>query len=109
MRIDFPAMEDTVIPQFYGGQGDTVARMFSDEHNRILCGKLEPGSSIGLHRHNAGSEIIYILAGTGKALFDGSEESLTPGQCHYCPKGHAHSLINSGGEPLVFFAVVPQQ
>ena len=32
-----------------------------------------------------------------------------PGACHYCPKGHAHSLQNTGPLPLEFFAVVPEE
>ena len=74
-----------------------------------LLGRLVPGASIGLHTHEAGSEIVYILSGEGKALYDGGQETLTAGDCHYCPKGHSHSLINGGGEDLVFFAVIPQQ
>ena len=33
---------------------------------------------------------------------------LEAGQCHYCPQGHSHSLINDSTEELVFFAVVPK-
>ena len=40
---------------------------------------------------------------------DDGEEPLKAGDCHYCPKGRAHSLINNSEEPLEFFAVVPQQ
>ena len=41
--------------------------------------------------------------------YDDGEEPLKPGDCHYCPKGHAHSLINNSDGDLEFFAVVPQQ
>jgi hypothetical protein len=27
--------------------------------------------------------------------------------CHFCPEGHEHTLVNDGDEPLVFYAVVP--
>ena len=109
MIIDFEQIEETAIKNFYGGQNDTIARMFADEKNRIMYGKLEPGASIGIHRHETGSEIVYIIQGTGKAVFDDTQEELKPGICHYCPKGHSHSLINDGSGDLVFFAVVPQQ
>ena len=62
----------------------------------------------GLHTHEGSSEIVYVLSGTGKALYGGGEERLAPGDCHYCPEGHAHSLINDGTQTLKFFAVVPQ-
>ena len=29
--------------------------------------------------------------------------------CHYCPKGHTHSLINDSDAGLTFLAVIPEQ
>ena len=112
MLIDFNSMEETVMPNFLDGEGALRAKMFVDERNRILHGVLEPGCSIGCHTHDTSSEIIYILSGTGKVLCDGACEPLSAGSCHYCPKGHEHSLINDNdadGENLEFFAVVPEQ
>ena len=109
MLISFDDIQETVLDKFRGGEKRTVARMFTDEWNKIMYGKLEPGASIGLHRHETSSEVIYILQGTGKVLFDGDYEWLKSGLCHYCPKGHEHSLINESNEDLVFFAVVPEQ
>lgn len=109
MKIDFEGMERTVIPRFKGGEGETVARMYTDELGRIMRGTLPPGSSIGLHIHDTSSETVYILSGTGKVLYDGSYETVGPGDCHYCPKGHSHSLINDSAGLLEFFAVIPNQ
>ena len=53
--------------------------------------------------------MIYILEGKGKVLYDGEYIPLTAGSCHYCPKGHSHSLINDSDALLTFFAVVPVQ
>ena len=66
--------------------------MFHDEKNRIIYGKLIPGASIGVH-----------------VLMDGEYEKLEAGMCHYCPKGHTHSLMNDSDAELEFFAVVPEQ
>lgn len=109
MLVDFNAMEEQVIPNFLGGEGTTRARMRVDELGKIMRGALEPGSSIGLHTHETSSEIIYILSGEGKVLCDGAYEPLSAGSCHYCPKGHSHSLINDSDALLEFFAVVPVQ
>ena len=109
MKVEFSKLEETVIPNFMGGEKSVRARMRVDELGKIMHGVLEPGASIGLHTHETSSEIVYILSGTGKALYDGGEEALSPGDCHYCPKGHSHSLINHGAQPLEFFAVVPNQ
>lgn len=109
MLIDFSKVEEQVIPRFLGGEGTIHARMRVDELGKIMRGTLEPGSSIGLHTHETNSEILYILEGTGKVLYDGAYEPLHAGSCHYCPKGHSHSLINDSGANLEFFAVVPNQ
>ena len=109
MLIDFNSMEETVMPNFLDGEGALRAKMFVDERNRILHGVLEPGCSIGYHTHETSSEIIYILSGTGVVKVEGGEEPVKAGECHYCPKGHAHSLINNSEGLLEFFAVVPQQ
>ena len=79
MKVEFGAMEETAIPGFKGGEGVTHARMFADGCNRIMRGRLEPGCSIGLHTHEGSSEIVYVLSGTGKALYGGGEERLAPG------------------------------
>ncbi len=99
----------TELEHFCGGEKTFFTHMFNDGTNKILLGRLEPGASIGLHTHDTSSEIIYYLSGSGKVICDGEEERVAPGGCHYCPKGHAHTMINDGTEDMVFFAVVPQQ
>ena len=109
MIIDFDTIPEVTIKNFRGGLNETVARIFSDDNGKIMHGSLKPGASIGFHKHETSSEIIYILCGKGKVLYDDSTEELEAGMCHYCPKGHSHSLINDSKENLEFFAVVPEQ
>ncbi len=96
-------------PNFKGGEDKLTANMFFDGNNRILYGRLAPGASIGYHKHEGNCEIIYILEGCAKYLMDEGTEYAVAGQCHYCPEGHSHAMINEGTEDLVFFAVVPKQ
>ena len=109
MILDFAQMETTTLKNFYGGEQELSAEMFQDGQNKILYGRLEPGATIGLHTHETSSEIIYFLRGEGKVLYDGGCEAVRAGVCHYCPKGHSHSLMNDSAAALEFFAVVPQQ
>ena len=109
MIIDFEKIDTSVIQNFYGGEKDTVGHMFFDGLYRIAYTKLAPGASIGTHLHENGGEIVYVLNGTGRAVYDGGVEALRPGLCHYCPKGHSHGVINDGAEDLVFLSVVPRQ
>jgi mannose-6-phosphate isomerase-like protein (cupin superfamily) len=109
MKIDFNTIQRTAKPNFKGGEKEYNVKMFDDGLNKIMDGLLVPGASIGLHTHDTSSEIIFITGGSGKAIYDGKEERVSAGDCHYCPKGHAHTLINDGTENLTFLAVVPEQ
>lgn len=108
MLIAFDKMETQVIPHMRGGEKEVSAQMYTDPLCKIMRGRLIPGASIGLHTHETNSEIIYVLSGTGKVLCDGAYEPVAPGVCHYCPRGHEHSLINDSEDDLVFFAVIPE-
>jgi mannose-6-phosphate isomerase-like protein (cupin superfamily) len=109
MLIDFNAIQTTVIPHMRGGEKEVSVQTYADELGKIMHGRLIPGATIGLHTHETNSEVLYILSGTGKVLYDGVYEPLSAGSCHYCPKGHAHSLINDSEGDLEFLAVVPEQ
>lgn len=109
MKLAYSEIETELFPNFKGGEGNLHAKMFSDGKNRILYGRLEPNSTIGMHCHETNSEIIYILSGDGKCICDGQTEYFKPGDVHYCPKGHQHSLQNnSSKDSLEFFAVIPE-
>lgn len=107
MIIEFDKMETQILEHFKGGEKATQAKMFVDDNNRMLMGCLIPGASIGLHTHEGSSEVIFILEGNGKVLYDGEYEKVSSGMVHYCPEGHEHSLINDSDKALRFFAVVP--
>ncbi len=109
MKMKLQDLQESCISGFKDGVGNTYLRMFEDSLGKVLLGRLEPGASIGLHSHDTSSEVILILSGKGKALCNGSMETLDAGDCHYCPKGQSHSLMNQSEEELVFFAVVPEQ
>lgn len=91
------------------GEKAYAVKKFTDDRNMIMHGRLESGASIGLHTHEGNCEMFYIIEGTGKVLMDGEYERVEAGVCHYCPKGHTHSLINDSDSDLVFFAVVAEQ
>lgn len=109
MIIDFSGMEETRLPEFKGGKGDMIAKMHTDGLGKILYGRLEPGSTIGFHKHETSSEIIYIVSGKAEFLYDDGSEEVAAGGGHYCPKGHSHSMMNHSDQDLEFFAVVPEQ
>ena len=109
MKLDFKTMDENWLANFKGGEKGLLAKMFSDENNKIIHARLIAGATVGEHKHETGSEIIFALSGEATATTDGVEERLTAGDCHYCPKGYSHTLKNDGPEDFVFVAVVVQQ
>lgn len=107
MKIAFTDMEEEILPAFKGGEKEYRAKRYGDEACKIMSGRLIPGASIGYHKHIEDYEVIFITAGEGKVLYDEEEIRLKVGDCHYCPQGHAHSLINDSDADLTFYAVVP--
>ena len=108
MKIDFTALKEKTIQQMNGGNGKCRGRMFMDEKGKIIYCILPQGSSIGSHVQKSSNDVNYVISGQGKAICDGIEETLAPGDCHYCPKGSTHSIINMGEEDLVLFSVVTE-
>ena len=113
MIIKFNQIEETVFPNFKGGEKEFAANMFFDGTNRIFKGKLVPGATIGMHAHEDSCEVIFILKGRGTIVEMNCGEEVvsvvSSGDCLYCPKGGMHSLQNTSDEDLVFYAAVPKQ
>ena len=108
MLINFNSQEEQIFENMNGCSGRVHAKMFMNSSGKVIISRLEPGASIGLHTQNNGNDINFIVSGNGKAVCDGIEEILTAGNCHYCPKGSSHSIINAGTEDLVLYTVVDE-
>ena len=109
MLIVLDDIKESLAPKVKVCEKSFASRAYSDGKNKMMKGRLVPGASIGLHRHEGNCEMIYVLEGSGKMLYDGGEERPSGGAFLYCPEGHENSLINDGDRDLVFIAVVPAQ
>ncbi|WP_125144542.1 cupin domain-containing protein [Clostridium transplantifaecale] len=109
MIIDFNEIKEIRLPGMNNGTGEMTAKMFMDEHGKIIPCHIHVGGSIGLHKHETSDDINYIISGTGKAVCDGKEEILTPGICHICRKGSEHSIINTGNADLSMLTIVVER
>lgn len=106
MLIDFGNIEEKAIPNFKGGELEYNVKMFDDGSSKIMKGRLQPGASIGLHKHEGNQEVIFVIEGIGTVIGDDKEEIVLPGQATFCKEGFSHSLINKEDKDLVFYAVV---
>lgn len=91
----------------HGGMGEIRFRSLW-EHDRFLTPwgfihhvLVEPGTSVGYHRHHTVQECYLILAGTGVMKVDGAVFEAGPGACVPNRLGGAHGLA-APGEPVEF-------
>lgn len=109
MLINFNELEERDVQGMNNGTGTLSAKMYMSENGKIIPCKIHAGGSIGMHKHDTSDDINYILSGTGKAICDGVEETLTAGVCHVCKKGSEHSIINTGTQDLVILTIVVER
>jgi len=107
MIIDYENRPEEHIEGFKGGDGTLLSRNFADADIKVMRMALQPGASIGYHKHEGSCEVIYILSGVGHFVYDGVKEAVQAGAVHYCADGHSHSMHNDGAEPLCYLAIVP--
>ena len=61
---------------------------------------LLPGQSVTPHRHREIEEIYYIVAGRGLMTVGSQQQEVAAGDAVYVPRGHRHTLTNTGSEPI---------
>ena len=89
----------TRITYLLDGEKEKNARMFAEV-------TLNPGCSIGYHRHDSETEYYFILSGTGTVNDDGKEVQVKQGDSIITGNGASHGIKNTGSVPLVFHAVI---
>ena len=103
---------DEIRPHMRGGQGEVRIRNVLTEAELNGKGRLfgtitlEPGCSIGYHKHEGDSEIFYVLEGTPTYNDGGTEHVVAPGDVLICPDGTGHSLANPTDKKVVVMAVI---
>lgn len=62
--------------------------------------ELEPGATIGAHRHGANEEVYVVLAGSGVMIVNDERQAVKPGDIILNKSGWAHGIENTSPEPL---------
>ncbi len=65
--------------------------------------ELEPGASIGVHRHGENEEVYVILSGRGMMAVNGETRGVKTGDVILNKPGWEHGLENTSQEPLAVF------
>ena len=64
-----------------------------EEESMTIKVILNPGHKMNYHSHVHRNEIWNVIAGNGKAILDGREQTVKPGDVLYMPAGCRHTII----------------
>ena len=100
-------------PEMRGGNGTVRIEHLFEPGTELkaptrLCAKLylEPGVSIGFHRHENEEEIFVIVKGEGEIDDNGTLRQVAAGDSVLTGNGAGHAVRNTGNETLEILAVI---
>jgi mannose-6-phosphate isomerase-like protein (cupin superfamily) len=83
-----------------------IDRTTSDIERCSLAEEVLPvGAAVGRHHHVETEEIYYILRGTGRMTVGSDVREVASGDAIFIPRGRAHTLENTGTEPMTILLV----
>jgi quercetin dioxygenase-like cupin family protein len=93
-----------------GAERVTIQKLISEadgaEKFHLRQFTIAPGGKTPLHTH-AWEHEVYILAGEGTLIFEGSERSFSKNAVIFVPPEKEHSFVNTGAGNLEFLCIVP--
>ncbi|HEX8651724.1 MAG TPA: cupin domain-containing protein [Pyrinomonadaceae bacterium] len=66
---------------------------------------LPAGAAVGRHHHLETEEVYYILSGAGRMTVGSEEREVCAGDAIFIPRGHTHTLENTGSTPMTILLV----
>lgn len=71
--------------------------------------ELEPGASIGYHKHEDNEEVYFIMAGSGLYCEENETRTVKAGDVLLCRRGRSHGLENTEEETLKIGAAIAKR
>ncbi len=79
--------------------------LYTDKRLQLVVMSLAPGEEIGMEVHQL-DQFIRVEKGSGKAILDGIEHTITDGSVVIVPQGTNHNIINtSATEPMKLYTL----
>jgi mannose-6-phosphate isomerase-like protein (cupin superfamily) len=80
--------------------------LFTGPNTQLVLMTLRPGEEIGLEKHDGHDQFIRVESGTGIAVLDGKEHSLSDGVAVVIPSGTEHNVVNTSRQtPLRLYTL----
>ena len=94
--IRVPAPFGRIMTPIFMGDDDQI----TDCSFSVHMTEWEPGCSVDNHTHDAETEAMYCISGSGIAQVNGVEHPFVPGSMIVAPPHVTHQIINTGDELL---------
>ncbi len=79
--------------------------MATGPYSQLVTMSIKPKEDIGSEVHPGTDQMLFIVAGTGKAVVNGETAEVKENDAVFVPAGAKHNLINTGHEDLRLFTV----
>ncbi|MHB1288717.1 cupin domain-containing protein [Georgenia sp.] len=87
-------------------QGGEFRRvLWTGEHSQLVVMTIPVDGEIGEETHWENDQILSFVSGSGKAVIDGEEQFVAPGDIVAVPAGTQHNFVNVGPTPLVLYTI----
>jgi len=79
--------------------------LFTGQRSQLVVMSIPPGGEIGEETHEHVEQTLFFLSGQGKAILNGVESAIHPGDVYVVTPGTKHNFINNGTELLKVYTV----
>ena len=79
--------------------------LFTGPRSQLVVMEIPAGGEIGEETHEHVEQTLFFLSGTGRAVINGEEKPIGPGDVAVVTPGTRHNFINAGDEPLKVYTV----
>lgn len=69
--------------------------LYTAKHSQLVIMTLKPLEEIGMEVHEENDQFFRFEEGAGKAIIDGNEYKISPGDVVIVPSGAEHNIINT--------------
>lgn len=79
--------------------------LWTGQHTQLVIMTIPPGGEIGEEVHEKNDQVLSFVSGLGKAVIEGRDKQVKPGDVVVVPAGVRHNFLNDGPNPLVLYTV----
>jgi mannose-6-phosphate isomerase-like protein (cupin superfamily) len=79
--------------------------MATGPHSQLVTMSIKPKDDIGSEVHPETDQLLFIVAGTGKAVVNSETVEVKESDAVFVPAGARHNFINTGREDLRLFTI----